>query len=157
MNNIQIRKATINDLHIIQSLNNKLFEYEMERDLDNYIDNWAFGKESKEYFNDLIENQFVILAEVGNKPLGYLAGSLYQDDTYSYYEGSTCELDNMYIEEEYRHLGIGTKLMNSFLEWCKTKQAKRIFVTATLGNDNTIAFYKKHGFKDLNITLKKEL
>ena len=157
MKEIKIRKATIDDLPTILTLNNKLFKYEMDRDLDNYIPNWAFGKESTEYFSDLIENQFVIIAEIDNNPIGYLAGSVYLDDTYSYYEGKTADLDNMYIEEEYRHFGIGSKLVNSFFEWCREKQAQRIFVTATLGNDNTISFYKKHGFKELNIELKKEL
>ena len=157
MKDIRIRKALEKDLLTIQTLNNKLFEYEMDRDLDNYIPNWAFGKESTEYFSDLINNQFVILAEVDDKPVGYLAGSVYLDDTYSYYDGKTADLDNMYIEEEYRHFGIGSKLVNSFFEWCKEKQAKRVFVTATIGNDNTIAFYKKHGFNELNVELKKEL
>ena len=157
MKEIKIRKATIEDLKSIQTLNNKLFEYEMDRDLDNYIDVWAFGKESTEYFSDLIENQFVIIAELDGEPVGYLAGSIYQDDTYSYYEGKTADLDNMYIEEQYRHFGIGSKLVNSFFEWCRKQKAKRVFVTATIGNDNTIAFYKKHGFNELNIELKKEL
>ena len=157
MREVKIRRATIKDLPTIQKLNNNLFQYEMNRHLDKYVENWAFGNESKEYFSDLIENQFVIIAEIDNKAIGYLAGSVYQDDTYSYYEGLTCELDNMYVEEEFRHYGIGSKLVNSFIEWCMSKKAKRIFVTATIGNDKTIEFYKKHGFKDLNITLKKDL
>jgi GNAT superfamily N-acetyltransferase len=157
MNSIKLKRATMDDLLTIQTLNDKLFKYEMDRDLDEYISNWAFGKESKEYFSDLIENNYVILATVDNEPVGYLAGSLYQDDTYSYYDGLTAELDNMFIEEEYRKLGIGSKLINAFTEWCKKQSAKRIFVTATIGNDNTIEFYKKHGFKDLNITLRKKL
>ena len=154
---IKIRKATIDDLFTIQSLNNKLFEYEMDRDLDKYIPGWAFGKESADYFSDLIKNQFVVIAEIGGKPVGYLAGSIYQDDSYSYYDGKTADLDNTFIEEEYRRYGIGSKFMNAFIEWCKQNDVKRIFVTATIGNDNTIAFYKKHGFKELNIELKKEL
>ena len=154
---IKIRKATIDDLVTIQTLNNKLFEYEMDRDLDHYVEGWAFGKISADYFTDLVENQFVIIAEDSGKPVGYLAGSIYQDDTYSYYDGKTVDLDNTFIEEEYRGYGIGSKFMNSFVEWCKQNGAKRIFVTATVGNDNTIAFYKKHGFKELNVELKKEL
>ena len=154
---LKIRKATIKDLKTIQTLNNELFKYEESRDLDHYIEDWPFGKSSAEYFGDLIKNQFVIIAEVDKNPVGYLAGSIYEDDTYSYYEGVTAELENMFIDEDYRHFGIGSKLVNSFFDWCKQKSAKRIFVTATLGNDNTIAFYRKHGFKDLNITLEKQL
>lgn len=157
MKDIVIRKATINDLEIIQKLNNGLFEYEAELELDNYIKDWALGEDSKEYFSGLINNEFVIVAEVDNKIVGYLAGSLYRDATFSYYEGLTAEVDNMFILAEYRKFGIGSKLMNSYIEWCKQNDAKRVFVTASIGNDNTIEFYKKIGFTPLNLTLKKEL
>ena len=43
MSEIKIRRAKKEDLKIIQILNNKLFEYEMARDLDKYVENWAFG------------------------------------------------------------------------------------------------------------------
>ena len=153
---IKIRKATLKDLKIVQELNNGLFKYEEHNDLDSYVKDWALGERSAEYFGDLIENQFVIIAFCDKKPVGYLAGSLYNDDTFSYYEGNTCELENMFVCEDYRKFGIGTKLVNSFFEWCKTQNAKRCFVTATLGNENTIKFYRNKGFVDLNITLKKE-
>lgn len=155
--NITIRKAQANDLNLIQELNNKLFEYETDNKLDNYIADWPFSVVGREYFDDLIKNQFVVIAEVSNKPVGYLAGSIYFDETYSYYEGQTAELNNMFVEEDYRHLGIGSKLVNTFIEWCKQQKAKRIFVTATVGNGKTISFYRKHGFSDLNVSLKLDL
>ena len=145
--NLEIRKATMKDLKSIQQLKN---------DLDTYIKDWALGEKGREYFSDLIQNQYVLIALCDKKAVGYLAGSIYQDDTYSYYVGGTCELENMFVCEEYRKYGIGTKLVNSFFEWCKSKNAKRCFVTATLGNENTIQFYRKKGFVDLNITFKKE-
>ncbi len=157
MKELVIRRATIDDLKDIQKLNNGLFEYESEMGLDTYIKDWALGDESKEYFTGLINDEFVIIAELDMKVVGYLAGSLYRDATFSYYEGLTAELDNMFIIEEYRKFGIGTKLINSFIEWCKNQGAKRILVTASIGYKNTIKFYEKCGFKDINITLRKDL
>ena len=153
---IKIRKATLEDLKSVQELNNGLFKYEEKNDVDEYVEEWALGEKSIEYFRDLIENQFVITATCNQKVVGYLAGSVYQDDTYSYYEGNTCELENMFVCEEYRKYGIGTKLINAFFEWCKSKNAKRCFVTAMLGNENAIRLYRKNGFKDLSVTFKKE-
>ena len=155
--NIILRNATLQDLPIIQHVNNLLFEYETENGFDNYISNWALGEESAEYFSELIQNQFVIIAETEKEPVGYLAGSIYQDNTYSYYEGKTAELENMLVVEKYRKFGIGSKLVNAFLKWCKDNSARRVLVTATIGNETAISFYKKNGFKELNITLKKEL
>lgn len=151
---IKIKKATLKDLKIVQELNNGLFKYEEQNGLDKYIEDWPLSKQGAEYFADLIENQFVVIAYCDDKPVGYLAGG--GDNGDSYYEGTTCELENMFVCEEYRKFGIGTKLVNAFFDWCKTKNAKRCFVTATIGNDNTINFYRKKGFVDLNITFKKE-
>jgi len=82
---------------------------------------------------------------------------VYHDETYSYYEGLTAELDNMFIKEDYRKFGIGSKMMNAFLDWTREQGAKRVLVTASIGNVNTIKFYEKHGFDKLNVTLRKEL
>ena len=154
---VNLRRATIKDLKIIQELNLGLFDYEMENDFDTYIHGWSMGQISAEYFAELIQNEYVILAEANEKIVGYLAGSIYRDETYSYYEGLTAEVDNMFILEEYRKFGIGSKLMNSFFDWAKENGAKRALVTASIGNESTIKFYEKHGFEKLNITLKKNL
>jgi GNAT superfamily N-acetyltransferase len=105
----------------------------------------------------MIKEEFVIVAEIDNNVVGYLAGSTHKDETYSYYEGITAELDNMFIMEDYRKFGIGSKLVNSFLNWCKSQKAKRVMVTASVGNLNTINFYKKNGFTEINVTLRNEI
>lgn len=152
-----IRRATIEDIATIQNLNNELFNYEIRNNFDNYLKDWSLGEESKLYFRELIENQFVILAEIDKKAVGYLAGSIYNDETYSYYEGKTAELENMFVLEDYRKYGIGSKLVNSFIEWCTKNEVKQIFVTASIKNDNAINFYQKQGFENLNLTLRKKL
>lgn len=86
-----------------------------------------------------------------------MAGSIYNDLSYSYYEGLTAEANNMFVLKEYRQYGIGGKLMNSFIEWCKQNNAKRVMVIASSKNEKTINFYHKLGFEDINLTLKKEL
>ena len=157
MKNLVIRRATLNDLKDIQELNLGLFDYEMEYDYDTYIHGWSMGQISADYFAELINNEFVIVAVINNETVGYLAGSVYHDETYSYYEGLTAELDNMFIKEDYRKFGIGSKMMNAFLDWTKKENAKRVLVTASIGNDNTVKFYEKHGFKKLNVTLRKDI
>lgn len=155
--NINIRKANLDDLLVIQELNHSLFKYEIENNFDNYIEDWSLGDMSKDYFECMIQEEFVILAEINGDVVGYLAGSLNKDNTYSYYEGLTAELNNMFIVKEYRKYGIGSKLVSSFLSWCNEQEAKRVIVTASIGNTNTINFYKKNGFEEINITLKKEI
>jgi len=121
MQNLNIRKATLEDVEIIQNLNNLLCKYEVENGYDTYIDDWSLSETSAEYFRNLIQDQFVIVAEIEREIIGYLAGSIYNNETYSYYEGKTAELENMFVKEEFRKYGVGTKLVNTFVEWCQKK------------------------------------
>ena len=72
MEGLIIRRAEIKDVQAVQHLNNALINYEIENGFDNYIKDWALSEESKNYFLDLIKNQFVVVAEVDGKIVGYL-------------------------------------------------------------------------------------
>ena len=82
MNNIAIRKAIMDDLIIIQELNNGLFELEKENYDSTLTRNWPLTDEGKEYFTDLINNSYVIVAELDNNIVGYLAGSINEKGSY---------------------------------------------------------------------------
>ena len=157
MKDLIIRRAVVQEVEKIQKLNNELINYEMEHGFDFYVNDWALSNESKEYFLDLIKNQFVAVSEIDGEIVGYIAGSIYNDLSYSYYEGLTAEVNNMFVKSEFRAYGIGSKLMNSFVIWCEKNNAKRIMVTASSKNEKTIKFYRNNGFKDINLTLRKDL
>ena len=154
---ITIRKAKIQDIDTILNLNNELCKFEVSEGFDSYKPDWSLSNESKEYFLDLIKNQYVAVAEDNGYVVGYLAGSIYEDGTYSYYEGKTSELNNMFVANTHRKSGIGSLLINSFEKWCKDKNVSRMLVTASYLNSTAQKFYCKNGFSNINITLKKDL
>ena len=155
MEKINIRKATINDLNSVQDLNNSLFELEFNNFDDTLKLGWPFEKEGKEYFEYMIKNEIVFVAEVEEKVVGYLAGSICEQ--ISYITETFAELDNMCIDEAYRRFGIGTLLMNKFKKYCKENNIQNIKVTASAKNSRAIQFYMKNGFEDYNITLKYKI
>ena len=106
MPEIKVRKANITDLKTIQNLNNSLFEFEIKNNYDSYVEKWAFSKHSKEYFENLIDNECVIIAEAGREgiPVGYLAGSIYRDNTYSCYSGSLPNLKICLLKKNIENL-----------------------------------------------------
>ena len=155
MERINIRRANINDLNAVQELNNSLFELEFNN-FDNTLKlGWPFEKDGKEYFEDMIKNEIVFVAEVEEKIVGYLAGSICEP--ISYITESFAELDNMCIDDEYRRFGIGTLLINEFKKYCKEKNIQNIKVTASAKNSRAIQFYMKNGFEDYNLTLKYKI
>ncbi len=155
MENILIRKANLEDLKCIQELNNKLFDLEFNNFDDTLKLNWPLEKEGKEYFENMIKNEIIFVAEYNSLIVGYLAGSISEE--VSYIKESFAELDNMYIEEKYRRFGIGTLLINAFKKYCRTKEIQNIKVTASAKNYKAIQFYLKNEFEDYNVTFKCKL
>lgn len=155
MIDIIIKKATIENLNEIQELNNQLFELEYNNFDSSLKVGWPFEKEGIEYFSDMLNNQVVFIALVDNSIVGYLAGSINVES--SYVTKSLAELDNMFILENYRKYGIGTKLVNEFKKYCLNIGIQEIKVTASARNNNAINFYKKNGFEDFEVTFKMTL
>ena len=148
---INIRKANINDLIHIQNLNNSLFDLEYNNYDSTLKLGWPFEKDGEEYFIDRIKNNLIFVAEINGKIVGYLAGSILEEISYSV--ETFAELDNMYIDTNYRGYGIGSKLINEFKNYCKNIGIENIKVTAYSENKQAINFYMKNGFQDYNTTL----
>ena len=55
---MELRKANIEDLEIIQNLNFKLFEQQQEYN-KNLILDWPLSSEGREYFKELIEKEIL--------------------------------------------------------------------------------------------------
>jgi len=157
MAEVKIQKATINNLKDIQELNLALFKKEYG-EFDNTLNcNWPFSKKGEEYFKNKITERgsCAFVAIKGNIIVGYLVGGLQRGEAYRTVL-NFAELENMFVLEKYRGLGIGTKLTQAFIKWCKFKKVKRIKVTVTTQNTEAINFYKRNNFSEYSITLEEE-
>lgn len=152
---IEIKKADITYLADIQNLNNQLFELEYNNFDSALKVGWTYEKDGEEYFNDMLNNEIIYIALDKEKVVGYLAGSINIQG--SYVTKSLAEVDNMFILEEYRKYGIGTKLINAFKEYCSKNQIEELKVTASAKNKKAIDFYMKNGFNEFEITLKQKI
>ena len=151
MEDITIRCASLNDVELIQKLNYKLFELEKENFDSTLILDWPLSEEGKKYFQDLINNEYVIIALKGEDVVGYLAGSINEKGSYELIQYG--EINNMLVDDKYRGLGAGKQLINKFKEYCKSKNITNLKVVASAKNKNAIEFYRKQGFNDFDITL----
>lgn len=151
MKDIIIRQATLNDLKSIQKLNYELFKLEKENFDPTLIVDWPLSEEGKSYFENLIKNEYVIIAIEDENIIGYLAGTINEKGSYELLQYG--EINNMLVDNNYRGSGIGKKLINRFKEYCKTKNITNLKVVASAKNLNAIDFYKKQGFKDFDVML----
>lgn len=151
MKNLIIRNADLKDLEIIQKLNNELFDLELKNYDTTLVKDWAISNEGKEYFEDLINNHFVMVALLDDEIVGYLAGTINEKGSYENIQYG--EINNMFIKDSCRGYGVGKALVNEFKMYCKSKGINDLIVTASAKNKNAINFYKKNGFEEFNLTL----
>lgn len=120
-----------------------------------YDNNLAYRDDFKSFKNDLTDiKNFLYSAIENNTVIGFL---------YCYINKSKSELNDvahlgfLYVNEEYRNKKIATKLIETFINEIKLLGIKNIDVKVY--NNNVIAnkLYKKFGFDDLWINLRKEL
>ena len=158
MDNFIIRKAKQSDLKEIIRLNYDLFKKEY-KDFDKTLNMGWTHKAGKKIFKEKIsdsKNSFLEVIEYKGKIIGYLCGSL---DIIADYRNKKKygTLDNMFIEKRFRGSGLGTKITQNFVNWCKNKKVSIISVTASSKNKPTIEFYRKNGFADYDLVLEKRL
>lgn len=156
MEEIIVRKSTSNDLEDILRLNLDLFKKE-HKEYDKKLDlKWTYGKIGKSYFQKRASGKegFCVVAEVEGEVVGYLCGSV-RDCPYDYrLIPKYAELENMIVDKKFRGGGIGKKLTEEFLKWCKSKKADSVSVNASIQNEKGINFYRKMGFRDYSLTLE---
>ncbi len=157
INNVKIRRANIKDLNNILKLNFDLFKKEYN-EFDKSLNlEWTY-KNGKKYFKSRIikKDGFVEVAEVGGKIVGYLCGGIYKRKYYRK-KAKCAELENMLIMAKFRGKGIGRKLVENFVNWCKKSKVEYIKVTAFAENKQAMDFYRKLGFRDYELDLEMKI
>ncbi len=145
---LDIRKAQEKDKEAFIELCLGLTNFNIKFNIKNCLNNDKLNerlRKRREKSNKIFEeyrakqDPLILLASLNNKPVGYAIAYII-DNEYGY-------LDEIYIEEETRRLGIGKKLLDFVTEWVKEKKVENLRLNVFLWNENAIDFYKKEGFE----------
>lgn len=144
-----IRRAEINDLHQVAALS-KVWE---EEDI-------TYGLKANS-IDDLIHyvsNELWIVID-HDKVIGYLLGEVKKNEGFVIFEESEqsyFEIDEIYIDPDYRQRKIGSVLLSEVTSHVREKGTNRIIVSsANKDLKKTTEFYEKNGFQSWTITLFK--
>ncbi len=157
---ITIRRGDIEDLAEIQRLNQQLFIYETEQRFHSgtYDYQWPYAKGGTDYFSGFLgasSEKILILAQADGKTLGYLAGSF---AVHSYrLQNPIGEINNMFIEADFRHSGVGSKLFGQFKTWLNANKVAHVRVSTFTKNAAAISFYRSLGLNDDELILEMPL
>jgi diamine N-acetyltransferase len=56
------------------------------------------------------------------------------------------EIDSMFVDKDYRALGIGDFLIRQALDWISTYPVRSVQISVAYGNEEVFDFYKRYGF-----------
>ena len=154
MKDISIRKATNEDLESIINLYMQLWQTEQIFD-SNLKDLYYSTKKSRKEFIKDIKNNYFLLAIYENKIVGYLDG--YYIKNKDAFKEKMAYLDELSVENNYKKLGIGSKLIDAFTELCKKDKVKYIKLCAFENNIPAVSLYKKLGFEEYSVVYRKRI
>ena len=85
---------------------------------------------------------------------GYIFFALYENEVVGTMallprDNSIYELNKMAVKKELRGKGIGNKLVQFTIDFCKQKKFKSIILYSNTVLNNSIHLYKKYGFKEI--------
>ena len=148
---INVRRATHDDLGALKHLEQQLINFERQFDPDiREGENVHYYDLEKLLMQDNIS---LIVAEVDNKIVGCAFGKIVKapDWSESEYIG---HIKMVFVEEEYRKKGVGRAIFAGLKKWFREKQAASVYVEFYLDNTNALEAYKKYGFKPYTMIMK---
>lgn len=102
-----------------------------------FSDPWPQSGVESELYNPY---GLYVLAFIEGRCVGYIMGTaLYED----------CDINNVAVSPAYRRIGIGRRMMESFLNQCRQKGVERVMLEVRESNAQAIGLYRAFGFEEL--------
>ncbi len=149
-----IKKATIKDFEKLKEIKTEFFLWECNRDKrqnPNYVKRGLGSRLAKNLRQDNIA--FFIAVDKG-EVIGY-SGAEITKNSPDYVYKKRGHLFNLYVKPKYQNKGIGKRLVRETLKWFKKKKVFDLMIHVFPFNKKAHKIYKKFGFGNYIIILKK--
>jgi ribosomal protein S18 acetylase RimI-like enzyme len=102
-----------------------------------------------------------VLENPNQQVVGFIAGVIFQignsDEELDCKPHTMGRIIELFINQNYRGQGLGTKLMQKMEQYFKEQQCYKINIEVFAPNVDSYRFYKSHGYIDRNIDLAKKI
>ena len=152
---LKIRKARKKDLESILCLGDKLVQF--HNNFDPYYTVYSKYEDSREYYQEQLtkKDTLYVVAEVGGNIVGF--ASCYIISIPKTKAPKIGVLVANFVQKEFRGKGVGTKLYNFRMNWFKKQKVSFVEMNVDARNKKALKLWKKFGFEDYQIKLKKKI
>ena len=158
MNDIKIRLATLEDVSGIMPIFAQIVDYHASIDSEVYTDADMSAFEQSVQDQLTKDNWKIFVAETGQKIVGFLTLQMRSNRRqWGNVADTDGRIDCLSVDENYRHMGIGTKLMAEVENYLKSQGIFEMRLTVSIHNPNAIKCYEKMGMKNYIYSMRKEL
>ena len=158
MTEVMVRLATTDDVSGIMPIFSEVVDYHAAIDPEVYTDADmnAFEQSVREQLTK--DNWKIFVAEADEKIVGFLTLQMRSNRRqYGNVADVDGRIDCLAVDENYRHMGIGTKLMVEVENYLKSQGIFEMRLTVSIHNPNAIKCYEKMGMKNYIYSMRKEL
>lgn len=150
---MQIRRAIIDDIDRLLALLSQVFEVHAELRPDLFVSGTT--KYSREDLKEMLkdENNPIYVATINDYVVGYAMCEI-RIPTSNMYPNKIFHLDDLCVDEKYRHQGIGEALYKMVVNEAKEQDCYEVTLNAWPGNEAAIKFYEKMGMKTRSIIME---
>ena len=152
MSDINIKKATLNDIDHLQKIGKQTFfetfsTGNSEENIKKYLEeSFSVEKLSSELSTETSEFYF---AELESEVIGYLKLNFGHSQT-ELKDEKAVEIERIYVLKEYHGKKVGQILYEKAIEIAKQKNAGYVWLGVWEENPRAINFYKKNGFVEFD-------
>jgi ribosomal protein S18 acetylase RimI-like enzyme len=95
-------------------------------------------------------HSFLFVAQVGERTVGFVSGEL-REGSPTFRPKTWASVDDVFVEPEYRNLGVGHALIESVGEWARERGADGISLQVAAANGRARKFYEEMGFREISV------
>jgi len=142
---INIKKPDLKQINEITELWRDQYDFHHNLDSIYYV---KYSLKLNEKFRDLIEKAItnndphILIAEIGSEVVGFIT---FKEEENSYIDSNIKHFGviiELFVDEKYRNMGIGTKLMENAEKYFKDMGLKFIEIQLSTFNSNALSFYE---------------
>ena len=93
---------------------------------------------------------FLFVAVAGERTVGFISGELRQGSP-TFLPKTWASVDDVFVEPDYRNLGMGRALLQSVEAWAKERDADGISLQVAAANTRGRKFYEDLGFREISV------